>query len=130
MSRELGVLFYIMALGGYRVFYAFNWMYKVAMDPTYSDPQSWLSGIIEILFFSDFLSYQVTGFSILKNAVLNVDDGVNEVVLKAQVKVGLKQEVEMNSIIPGEGQEFRQRRRGGGEDEAEPLGAGGSMLPI
>lgn len=74
------IFLYIMALGGYRVFYAFNWMYKIYKDPAYSDPQSWVGGFIEIMFFSDFVMYQLIHLSFLRAAVLKVDDKVNEVV--------------------------------------------------
>lgn len=60
-------------LGGYRVFYALNWIYKKARRssfcsflsflkqinmPRYSDIQSWIGGLVEIMFFLDFLNYR------------------------------------------------------------------------
>jgi len=122
VGREPGFFFYLMALGGYRVFYALNWMYKYVRDPTYSDPQSWIGGIIEIAFFIDFLSYQFRGASLLKMTVLKVDDKVNEVVDQVEMKVGLKRESGFERVQTEEGTELRRRRAGGGEDEV-PLGA-------
>lgn len=121
-GREPGFFVYIMALGGYRVFYALNWMYKYVRDPTYSDPQSWIGGIIEIAFFADFLAYQFKGASLLRSAVLKVDDKVNEVVDQVEMKVGLKRESGFERVQTEEGTELRRRRAPGAEDEV-PLGA-------
>jgi len=86
LMRGQGILVYICALGGYRVFYALNWLYKFHMDPTYRDPQSWIGGMLEILFFADFLSYQFQHMSILRSMVLTIDDKVNEVVEAVELK--------------------------------------------
>merc|ERR1712232_541151 len=78
-STDLGVTFYVMALGGYRMFYAANWIYKkVRLGSYYSDFQSWISGLIEISFFIDYLLARFTGFSVLRAFVLTVDQSVNE----------------------------------------------------
>lgn len=107
LSREQGVLVYIVALGGYRVFYAFNWMYKFWMDPQYRDPQSWIGGLVEILFFIDFLMYQFQHCSILRAMVLSLDDNVNEVVQKVEEKILPGRTREMTDFTGGE---MRQRR--------------------
>lgn len=107
LSRESGVLIYISCLGLYRVFYAFNWMYKLWMDPTYSDPQSWIGGIVEILFFVDFLMYQVQHWSLLRAIVLSIDDNVNEVVTNVEKKV-FRRQVELDDFS---GQSTVRQRR-------------------
>merc|ERR1719409_734222 len=85
--NDWGASLYVMCLGGYRVFYAFNWIYKKIMMPHYSDMQSWLGGLIEILFFVDFLSYRFTGNSMLRSMVLSVDSKINEISDKVEMKV-------------------------------------------
>merc|ERR1740138_1079685 len=98
---------YVMALGSYRVFYALNWIYKKIQMPHYSDIQSWLGGIIEILFFIDFLNYRFTGNSMLRTAVLQVDTKINEISEKVEMKVlGTS-----SSRIETEGGEVRRRRK-------------------
>ena len=54
-SRDCFVGLYVICLGGYRVFYAANWIYKKMNLPQYSDIQSWIGGVIEICFFADYL---------------------------------------------------------------------------
>merc|ERR1719198_2507941 len=86
-SRDAGATLFIISLGGYRVFYALNWIYKKVQMPGYSDIQSWIGGIIEILFFVDFLNYRFTGNSMLRSAVLSVDTKINEISDKVEMKV-------------------------------------------
>merc|ERR1712072_430898 len=86
-AKDLGVSFYVISLGGYRVFYALNWIYKKIRMPNYSDIQSWIGGIIEILFFVDFLNYRFTGHSMLRSMVLKVDEKINEISDKVELKV-------------------------------------------
>merc|ERR1719221_1552573 len=78
-GRDWGASLYVCCLGGYRVFYALNWIYKKIQMPHYSDVQSWIGGIIEILFFIDFLNYRFTGNSMLRSMVLTVDSKINEI---------------------------------------------------
>lgn len=85
--RDAGQNVYVICLGAYRVFYAINWIYKKINMPGYSDYQSWIGGIIEIIFFVDFLNYRFTGHSMLRAAVLSVDSKINEAV--EQVEVGV-----------------------------------------
>merc|ERR1712048_467778 len=68
-SQDVGVALYVISLGGYRVFYAANWIYKKMMMPNYSDIQSWIGGIIEILFFIDYLLSRFTRYSLLRAMV-------------------------------------------------------------
>merc|ERR1712060_716418 len=86
-GRDWGASFYVICLGGYRVFYAFNWIYKKIELPQYSDIQSWIGGIIEIIFFIDFLNYRFTGNSFLRSMVLTVDTKINEISDKVEMKV-------------------------------------------
>merc|ERR1711904_184931 len=84
---DWGAGLYVISLGAYRVFYALNWIYKKIQMPRYSDFQSWIGGIIEILFFLDFLNYRFTGNSMLRSMVLTVDTKINEVAEKVEMQV-------------------------------------------
>merc|ERR1712061_673950 len=107
-GRDLGTSFYVICLGGYRVFYALNWIYKKIQMPHYSDIQSWIGGIIEIVFFIDFLNYRFTGNSMLRSMVLTVDTKINEISDKVEMKVlGSSSAMRMET----EGGEMRRRRR-------------------
>merc|ERR1719450_9920 len=86
-ARDWGAGLYVISLGSYRVFYALNWIYKKIQMPHYSDIQSWIGGIIEIMFFIDFLNYRFTGNSMLRTAVLSVDTKINEISEKVELKV-------------------------------------------
>lgn len=113
-AKDWGVNLYIIALGGYRVFYALNWIYKKINMPHYSDLQSWIAGIIEILLFVDFLNYRFTGNSMLRSAVLTVDTKINEVADKVEMKVlGTSSEQRLEKA----GGDVRRRRKGGEEEE-------------
>jgi ER lumen protein retaining receptor len=100
---------YVISLGGYRVFYALNWIYKKIQMPHYSDVQSWIGGMIEILFFLDFLNYRFTGNSFLRSMVLTVDTKINEISDKVELKVlGTNRSQEVRET---EGGEIRRRRK-------------------
>merc|ERR1712137_810379 len=110
-GRDWGTSLYVVSLGGYRVFYALNWIYKKIQMPHYSDIQSWLGGVIEILFFVDFLNYRFTGNSMFRSMVLTVDTKINEVAEKVEQQVlgtSRRQQVER---IEHEGGEMRRRRK-------------------
>merc|ERR1719421_1579014 len=115
-ERDPGQTLYVISHGGYRVFYALNWIYKKIQMPHYSDIQSWLGGIIEIMFFLDFLNYRFTGHSLLRSMVLTVDTKINEISDKVEMKV-----LGTSSRMDGEGGEVRRRRRGGGDGEDMPM---------
>merc|ERR1711920_194236 len=104
-----GAGLYVISLGGYHVFYALNWIYKKIQMPHYSDVQSWIGGIIEIMFFLDFLNYRFTGNSMLRSMVLTVDTKINEVADKVEMKV-LGREARAERIET-EGGEIRRRRK-------------------
>jgi hypothetical protein len=111
-GKDWGTSLYVVCLGGYRVFYAFNWIYKKIQMPHYSDIQSWIGGIIEIMFFIDFLNYRFTGNSMLRSAVLSVDTKINEISDKVEMKV-LGSSSAMR--LEADGSEMRRRRKA--EDE-------------
>lgn len=110
-TRDWGADLYVICLGSYRVFYAINWIYKKIQMPNYSDIQSWIGGIIEILLFVDFLNYRFTGNSMLRSMVLTVDTKINEVAEKVELKVLGK-----SSRFETEGGEMRRRKKAGGDD--------------
>jgi len=70
------VLIYVLCLGGYRMLYGMNWIYKYFYG--FVDLSSWISGVLNIVFFTDFLVFKVCGGSPLSRCVLAVDDGVRE----------------------------------------------------
>jgi len=109
VGRDWGNSLYVISLGGYRVFYALNWIYKKIQMPHYSDIQSWIGGIIEIMFFLDFLNFRFTGNSMLRSMVLTVDSKINEISDKVEMKVlgtsSYKERIET------EGGEMRRRRK-------------------
>jgi len=105
-ARDWGAGLYVIALGSYRVFYALNWIYKKIQMPHYSDVQSWIGGIIEIMFFIDFLNYRFTGNSMLRTAVLSVDTKINEISDKVEMKV-----LGTSSRMESEHGEMRRRRK-------------------
>mmetsp|Transcript_71164 Transcript_71164/g.212238 ORF Transcript_71164/g.212238 Transcript_71164/m.212238 type:complete len:290 (+) Transcript_71164:73-942(+) len=109
LGRDWGTSLYVISLGGYRVFYALNWIYKKIQMPHYSDIQSWIGGIIEIMFFLDFLNFRFTGNSMLRSMVLTVDTKINEISDKVEMKVlGTSSHRER---IETEGGEMRRRRK-------------------
>eukprot|EP00929_Paragymnodinium_shiwhaense_P013503 TRINITY_DN121351_c0_g1_i1.p1 TRINITY_DN121351_c0_g1~~TRINITY_DN121351_c0_g1_i1.p1 ORF type:complete len:295 (+),score=48.30 TRINITY_DN121351_c0_g1_i1:84-968(+) len=110
-ARDFGVTMYVLSLGGYRVFYAFNWIYKKIQMPHYSDVQSWIGGIIEISFFCDYLLSRSTGFSLLRAIVLSVDEKINDIQENLEMKVlgSSSRSKAISSSQSGDG-ELRQRR--------------------
>jgi len=112
-ARDFGAGLYVMCMGSYRVMYAFNWIYKKFQMPHYSDIQSWIGGMIEILFFIDFLNYRFTGNSMLRTAVLQVDTKINEISEKVEMKVlGTS-----STRAETEGGTVRRRNKAGGDDD-------------
>jgi len=120
-ARDWAAGLYVICLGGYRVFYALNWMYKKYMMPHYSDIQSWIGGMIEIVFFVDFLNYRFTGNSMLRTAVLQVDTKINEISEKVEMKV-----LGSSSSRSIEAEGGARRRRKAVDEEAEM----GSMADV
>lgn len=108
-AKDLGVSLYVISMGGYRVFYAANWIYKKVHMPHYSDIHSWTGGSIEIAFFVDYLLSRITGYSLLSAMVLKVDEKINEIQDKVEMKVLGKSRSQQASEECGA--ELRQRRR-------------------
>eukprot|EP00928_Gymnodinium_smaydae_P091563 TRINITY_DN75284_c0_g1_i1.p1 TRINITY_DN75284_c0_g1~~TRINITY_DN75284_c0_g1_i1.p1 ORF type:complete len:292 (+),score=60.43 TRINITY_DN75284_c0_g1_i1:179-1054(+) len=74
-------LLYVVALGGYRVLYVCNWIYKrYVWHGRYHDYVSWFAGGMECLMFVNFVVGMAKGrreaveASILGNAILSIDD--------------------------------------------------------
>merc|ERR1712014_503526 len=110
-QRDLGAGLYVVLLGGYRVFYALNWIYKKYQMPHYNDVQSWIGGIIEIMFFLDFLNYRFTGNSMLRSMVLTVDTKINEVADNLEMKVMGRDTRSERTRETEAGGEMRRRRK-------------------
>jgi len=117
-SRDYGVVLYVVSLGGYRVFYAANWIYKKVQMPAYSDIQSWTGGIIEIAFFTDYVLSRLLGHSLLRTVVLTVDEKINEIQDRVEMKVLGSSRQQRNS---GGDCELRQRRRGDEKDASSVM---------
>jgi len=107
-ERTLSVDYYIFCLGGYRTLYACNWIYKYFSGITVV-LHSIVGGVIEIGFFVDFLMYAIIGVSFLRNAILGLDDKLNDVQDTIELKAfpSKADEIEQN----------RLRRRNQGEQE-------------
>jgi ER lumen protein retaining receptor len=116
-AKDWGVSFYVLALGGYRVFYALNWIYKKVMMPQYYDIHSWIGGALEIIFFVDFIIFRFTTKSMLRTAALKVDEKVNEIQYKVESKVlGSSRSVSLAEESAGE---LRRRRAAPKEENVE-----------
>lgn len=116
-AKDWGVSFYVLSLGGYRVFYALNWIYKKVMMPQYYDIHSWIGGALEIIFFVDFIIFRFTTKSMLRTVALKVDEKVNEIQYKVESKVlGSSRSVSLAEESAGE---LRRRRAAPKEDSVE-----------
>jgi len=92
--RPVAIL-YTLAVGGYRVLYVCNWIYKrFKWHSAYHDYTSWLGGSVECILFIDFVlriakrSDDALGVSFLGQALLNIDEGANK----------LSEQVEMRAL--------------------------------
>merc|ERR1711964_587150 len=97
-----------MGIGSYRIIYCLNWMYKKYEVPQYSDIDSSLAGIIEIILFVDFLNFKFRGQSSLRTYVLAVDLKVHEATEKVERKVFGGEKVIFENSETGE---LRRRKR-------------------
>jgi ER lumen protein retaining receptor len=115
-NKDFGVRLYVLMMGGYRVFYAANWIYKKIQMPNYSDVHSWVGGTIKIAFFVDYILSQTTGFSLLRAMVLKVDENINDISNSIEVKVlGPSRARRSAGKAEAEGCELRARRSGAHE---------------
>jgi len=82
---RVATLLYTLAVGGYRVLYVFNWMYKrYRWHSAYHDYVSWLGGGLECVLFADFVMRivqrrDVIEASALGKAVLSLDENAGRV---------------------------------------------------
>lgn len=90
--RPVAIL-YTLAVGGYRVLYVCNWIYKrFKWHSAYHDYTSWLGGAVECILFADFVfriakrSDDALGVSFLGQALLNMDDGANKLSEQVEMK--------------------------------------------
>lgn len=77
MALPKVTLVYIFCVGGYRVLYLCNWIYKRYMwAEAYHDYTSWFCGAVECTLFFDFVMgvYRSDGSSALGQCVLDIDD--------------------------------------------------------
>merc|ERR1712118_546507 len=100
-NRRGDVLTYVLCLGGYRTLYGINWIYKYFFQPSYMDLSSWVSAIVNVIFFCDFLAFKVCcGGSPLSRLVLTVDEGLRDA--KAFAAVSLQGLTSMRGTLqPG-----------------------------
>eukprot|EP00929_Paragymnodinium_shiwhaense_P102552 TRINITY_DN65749_c0_g1_i1.p1 TRINITY_DN65749_c0_g1~~TRINITY_DN65749_c0_g1_i1.p1 ORF type:complete len:287 (+),score=63.66 TRINITY_DN65749_c0_g1_i1:123-983(+) len=77
------VIVYILCVGGYRVLYLCNWVYKrYCWHAAYHDYTSWLGGAVECVLFFDFVRCIVirkSTDSLLGAFMLKLDDGAGKV---------------------------------------------------
>jgi ER lumen protein retaining receptor len=48
---------YVFTLGGYRLFYLINWIYRLLTEKNYSNWVSWIAGILQTAIYCDFFYY-------------------------------------------------------------------------
>jgi len=142
-SERGDVLVYVLCLGGYRMLYGLNWMYKYFASPSYVDVSSWVSGVVNVLFFADFLAFKLCRGSPLSRLCLTVDDGLRDARAFAVSQVtfqglssGKMPNVLRASAVTAPGADVVGRRptasaaAAAGEDRREvELGTGGSAPP-
>lgn len=80
-------LLYVAAVGGYRLLYVCNWIYKrYTWHGAYHDYTSWLGGGVECVLFFDFLfrimqrreAQEALSVSMLGRVLLNIDDSAGK----------------------------------------------------
>lgn len=86
-------ILYTLAVGGYRVLYVCNWIYKrTQWHGAYHDYTSWLGGAVECILFADFVirimkkSDSNLGASFLGEALLKMDEGANKISEQVEMK--------------------------------------------
>mmetsp|Transcript_51624 Transcript_51624/g.122861 ORF Transcript_51624/g.122861 Transcript_51624/m.122861 type:complete len:300 (-) Transcript_51624:125-1024(-) len=86
-------LAYVLAVGGYRALYVCNWLYKRSkLHSAYHDYTSWVGGLLECIFFADFVvrilrrgsgsttsSYSSGAATFLGSVLVNFDDKAGEI---------------------------------------------------
>jgi len=86
-------ILYTLAVGGYRVLYVCNWIYKrFKWHSAYHDYTSWIGGSVECLLFADFVlriakrTDSSLGVSFLGEALLKMDEGANKISEQVEMK--------------------------------------------
>eukprot|EP00929_Paragymnodinium_shiwhaense_P113598 TRINITY_DN81881_c0_g1_i1.p1 TRINITY_DN81881_c0_g1~~TRINITY_DN81881_c0_g1_i1.p1 ORF type:complete len:290 (-),score=68.37 TRINITY_DN81881_c0_g1_i1:28-897(-) len=89
-----GALLYVFAVGGYRVLYVCNWIYKRYMlHGAYHDYTSWLGGAVECMLFVDFVSRIAQRRDVIEAS------GIGKFLLKMDENAGrLSEKVEMSAL--------------------------------
>lgn len=115
--RPVAVL-YVLAVGGYRVLYVCNWIYKrMNWHAAYHDYTSWLGGGIECVLFFDFV-WRISqrrevigemGASALGRMVLRMDDKAGRISEKIELGV-VGRRVPFGLSGPGSQEDERKRK--------------------
>jgi len=113
-NKEIGVNAFVVLIGSYRIMYCLNWMYKKYEVPQYSDIDSWLAGIVEIVLFVDFLNFKFRSKSSLRTYVLAVDLKVHEVKEEVERQLYGGEQVVFETSDTGE---LRRRKKAGALDQ-------------
>lgn len=74
-----GVSAWICLMGAYRLFYLLHWLYMRSWSSVYWDPTTWLSGILNVCLFADYVLCLLAGVSCLRRITLSFDDGLRQV---------------------------------------------------
>lgn len=95
-SVRLQALYYVLMVGGYRLFYVLNWIYKrYQLTSYYHDYTSWAGGGLECVLFIDFLvrisqrreAFGELGASCFGRVLLGVDEWAAYLSEKIEMKV-------------------------------------------
>mmetsp|Transcript_29072 Transcript_29072/g.52978 ORF Transcript_29072/g.52978 Transcript_29072/m.52978 type:complete len:275 (-) Transcript_29072:37-861(-) len=105
-----GVSLYIVCLGSYRTFYIAGWIYRKLNSPEYLDLQSWTGGALETAFFLDYLLARFGGVSLLRAAVLKLDEKINAAKAQVEMRV-LGHDGSFEPTLDASGTVLRQRAR-------------------
>merc|ERR1712054_646222 len=65
-------------MGLYQVVFGVNWAYHLCFDPGLLDVSSFISGMLGIAFFMDYLVFRRFQRSMFSFACITVDDGIRE----------------------------------------------------
>jgi len=90
---RLSAVLYVLALGGYRLFYVCNWIYKrYKLHGRYHDWTSWLGGGLECVLFIDFVirilsrREALVEASFLGKTLLHLDDNAGRLAEKIEMQ--------------------------------------------
>lgn len=91
-SVRLATIVYVLAVGGYRVLYVGNWIYKrYKWHAAYHDYTSWMGGALECVLFFDFVvriaqrREEIIPDSSLGRALLSLDTGAGRIAEKIEL---------------------------------------------